>query len=124
MNEREQGEKDEKGRLEAELFEAISHPTRIAILQFLREGPQGFAELKRKLGLSSSGNLGHHLAKFVTLINIDSSGKYVITDQGREALFALGTLQSQGNGMVKPHVKIAWLMFYAMWTSMALFFHI
>ena len=56
----------EKEVLAAELFESISHPTRIRILKTLAKGDQGFSKLKSKLGFSSSGNLTHHLNKLET----------------------------------------------------------
>jgi len=44
MKENEDGEVD-RNIIAAELFEAISHPTRIQILKILEETPQGFSEL-------------------------------------------------------------------------------
>ena len=34
---------------QAEVFDALGHPTRVVILKALSEGPAGFAELKKKL---------------------------------------------------------------------------
>ena len=79
----------DKDFLEAELFEAISHPTRIQILKTLRGNTLGFAELKHKLGISSSCNLSHHLNKLAALVEANSQGHYQVTDQGREALYAI-----------------------------------
>jgi DNA-binding HxlR family transcriptional regulator len=71
---------------EAELFEALGHPIRIGILQMLNENPLGFSELKRKIGIDSSGHLTFHLSKLIGLVKTDSEGKYCLTDNGREAL--------------------------------------
>jgi DNA-binding HxlR family transcriptional regulator len=71
---------------EAELFEALGHPTRIGILQMLNENPLGFSELKRKIGIDSSGHLTFHLSKLVGLVKTNPEGKYCLTDSGREAL--------------------------------------
>lgn len=74
------------GMSEASLFETISHNTRIRILFFLRERAHGFAELKRKLSISSSENLQHHISKLLTLIHLNNDGMYALTDNGREAI--------------------------------------
>ena len=44
----------------AEVHDALGHNKRIAILRALSEGPLGFADLKRKLGIESSGTIQHH----------------------------------------------------------------
>ena len=51
----------EKDIQQAEVFDALGHPTRVVILKALSEGPAGFAELKKKTGIESSGHLLHHL---------------------------------------------------------------
>jgi DNA-binding HxlR family transcriptional regulator len=71
---------------EAELFEALGHPTRIGILQTLNENPLGFSELKKKIGIDSSGHLTFHLSKLVGLVKTNTEGKYSLTDIGSEAL--------------------------------------
>jgi DNA-binding HxlR family transcriptional regulator len=70
----------------AELFEAISHPTRIRILKALEKQPSSFASLKRQLGIDSSGNLDYHLKKLDQLITVRQDGLYALTDAGKEAL--------------------------------------
>lgn len=70
----------------AELFEALGHPVRIKILESLKEGPLGFAELKRRAGLESSGNLQFHLGKLGDLVRTAPDGDYCLTDEGREAI--------------------------------------
>lgn len=70
----------------AEIFEALGHPTRIRILQELREKPLAFSELKRATGLESNGLLTFHLGKLKDLVKLNSEGDYALTDGGREAL--------------------------------------
>ena len=53
----------EQDRQRAEVFDALGHPTRILILKVLKEGSIGFADLKKKIGIESSGHLQHHLTK-------------------------------------------------------------
>ena len=75
--------------LKAALFDTISHPTRIRILRILSENALGFAGLKRKLGISSSGNLAHHLEKLASLIENNEDGDYILNEGGHEALLAI-----------------------------------
>jgi|GEM_PF-832908 len=70
----------------AELFEALGHPTRIKILNALAAAPLGFSELKRELGIESSGQLQFHLGKLNGLVKSTPEGNYALTDQGRDAL--------------------------------------
>jgi len=86
-----------EGKIEAVLFEAISHPTRIKILFSLEKKAHGFADLKRKLGITSSGNLQHHISKLATLIRLDNSGDYILSDQGRDALVTIKSLRNVQN---------------------------
>lgn len=76
----------------AELFEAIGHPTRIKILQVLHDNPMGFADLKRAVGVESSGNTSFHLTKLRDLVRTAPDGNYVLTDDGREALWSVGNI--------------------------------
>jgi DNA-binding HxlR family transcriptional regulator len=69
-----------------EMFEAISHPIRIDIVQILAEKPLGFADLKRELKISSSGLLDFHLKKLDELITINKEGRYSLTEKGFAAL--------------------------------------
>jgi DNA-binding transcriptional ArsR family regulator len=78
----------------AELFEAISHPERIKILKILKDEPCSFASLKRKLGISSSGNLDYHLKKLGQLVAAREDGKYIVTDVGKEALLSIEAIES------------------------------
>jgi len=69
-----------------EMFEAVSHPIRIDIVQILAEKPLGFADLKRELKISSSGLLDFHLKKLDELITINKEGRYSLTEKGFAAL--------------------------------------
>ena len=68
------------------MFEAVSHPIRIDIVQILAEKPLGFAELKRELKISSSGLLDFHLRKLGDLIAANKEGRYSLTEKGFAAL--------------------------------------
>lgn len=80
----------------AELFEAISHPLRIKILETLNEKPMGFAELGRAVGIESGGHLSFHLTKLRHLISTNSDGNYALTGEGKEALWTIRALQKSG----------------------------
>jgi DNA-binding HxlR family transcriptional regulator len=73
----------------AELFEALGHPTRVKILRTLEAKPMGFAELKREVGIESSGHLQFHLGKLNGLVSTNVEGSYTLTDDGREAIRVL-----------------------------------
>jgi DNA-binding HxlR family transcriptional regulator len=88
---------NDEGDTDAMLFEAISHPMRIKMLFILQERPLGFAELKRNVGISSSGNLQHHIRKLSTLVETNSSGEYILTDQGRESIVAINAVRNIQN---------------------------
>jgi DNA-binding HxlR family transcriptional regulator len=77
----------------SELFEAISHPTRIRILKTLEDHPTSFAALKRELSIDSSGNLDHHLKKLSGLVLVQRDGLYALTDDGKEALTSVKTIE-------------------------------
>jgi len=76
-----------------ELFEKISHPTRVKILKLLEASPMNFSQLKNKLGTESSGNLDHHLKKLEDLIYLDSDGLYKISDDGKEAIRSIKSIE-------------------------------
>src|SRR2546425_644573 len=78
----------------AELFEAMGHPNRIRILKALSGRPLGFSELKRTLGMESSGLLSFHLQKLTNLVKTTPEGAYALTDEGKEALRIAETLRS------------------------------
>ena len=52
----EEGKEIESDLQRAEVFDDLGHPTRIAILKALNEGAVGFAELKKKVAIESSGH--------------------------------------------------------------------
>src|SRR6266581_6496150 len=70
----------------AELFEALGHPLRISILEALESKPLGFADVKKSVGLESSGHLQFHLRKLGGLVEGVENGAYALTDDGRDAL--------------------------------------
>jgi DNA-binding transcriptional ArsR family regulator len=78
------------------VFEAVSHPQRIRILKGLAKTSLGFSELKRLIGVESSGALDFHLKKLGSLVTTDSAGRYVLTREGYSALEAVGTVERYG----------------------------
>ena len=113
----------DKDFLDAELFEAISHPTRIQILRTLNRNALGFAELKHKLGISSSGNLSHHLNKLTTLVETNAQGKYKLSDQGHEALYAIMIItymRTWKDWMFDTYVWMGAIFFYALYLTAAI----
>ena len=86
----------------AEIFDALGHPTRILILKALNEGPLGFADLKKKVGIDSSGHLQHHLNKLDGLIQTDEYGKYRLSEQGKDALLIVQTVEKATGSASEP----------------------
>jgi len=84
----------EQDRQRAEVFDALGHPTRILILKVLSEGSLGFADLKKKTGIESSGHMQHHLTKLNGLIKTDEYGKYCLSDEGKDALLTVQTVEN------------------------------
>lgn len=80
----------------AELFEALGHPSRVKILKVLERNPSGFADLKREVGIESSGHLQFHLGKLGGLVGTTPEGKYTLTDEGREAIRVLNVTSGSG----------------------------
>ncbi len=78
----------------AELFEKISHPTRLKILNLLQDNPMNFSQLKNALNIESNGNLDHHLKKLDTLIYLDAGGLYKLSDDGKEAIQAVQVMEA------------------------------
>jgi DNA-binding transcriptional ArsR family regulator len=78
----------------AELFEKISHPTRLKILALLQDNPMNFSQLKAALNIESNGNLDHHLKKLDALIYLDAGGLYKLSDDGKEAIQAVQIMES------------------------------
>ena len=98
----------ETDRQRAEVFDALGHPTRILILKVLSEGSLGFADLKKKVAIESSGHLQHHLTKLNGLIKTDEYGKYCLSDEGKDALLTVQTVEntSPSNAKEKAHKLI------------------
>ena len=101
----------EHDRQRAEVFDALGHPTRIQILKVLSEGSLGFAELKQKTAIESSGHLQHHLNKLKGLIKTDDYGKYCLSDEGKDALLTVQTVENtapkkEAKGQGHRHLKI------------------
>lgn len=84
----------EQDKQRAEVFDALGHPTRILILKVLSEGSLGFAELKKKTAIESSGHLQHHLTKLNGLIKTDEYGKYCLSGEGKDALLTVQTVEN------------------------------
>jgi hypothetical protein len=80
-------------RKRAEVFDALRHPARIMLLKALSEEALGFSELKKKLGIESSGHLQHHISKLGSLIKTDNYGKYALSDQGKDTLYSVKTVE-------------------------------
>lgn len=98
----------------AELFEKISHPTRLKILSLLQDNPMNFSQLKAALNIDSNGNLDHHLKKLDTLIYLDAGGLYKLSDDGREAIQAIEIMEATIKPRKEPEVSAqANRVFYA-----------
>ena len=63
-------------------------------MKVLSEGSLGFADLKKKTAIESSGHLQHHLTKLNGLIKTDEYGKYGLSDQGKDALLTVQTVEN------------------------------
>ncbi len=96
----------ERDKQRAEVFDALGHPTRIVILKALSEGALGFADLKKKTAIDSSGHLQHHLTKLNGLIRTDEYGKYCLSDQGKDALLTVQTVENASGLTTKDNEKI------------------
>ena len=125
-----------------EVFEAISHPMRIAILKELAKEPTRFADLKRNLRIKSSGLLDFHLKKMDAIVTTDRDGLYTLNARGFAALRAVAVVSNYGwqrrswiiNVAMLSVINlylfftapeyyffaaiptIAWLVFYSYWT--------
>jgi DNA-binding HxlR family transcriptional regulator len=96
----------DQDRRRAEVFDALSHPTRILILKALSDEVLGFADLKKKLGIESSGHLQHHLNKLDGLVKTDEYGKYTLSDQGKDALLSVQTVERTAKLETKQNGKV------------------
>ena len=66
----------------------------------------GFSELKRRVGIESSGLLSFHLGKLTHLVASNQEGAYVLTDQGKEAVRMIHITRSAGNDEHAVKVKV------------------
>jgi hypothetical protein len=115
---------------------------RIAILKELEKKPTGFADLKRKLKIKSSGLLDFHLKKMEPVITTDKDGLYTLSNRGFAALRAVNVVSNYGwqrrswilNVLMMSMLNIyfffaafefyifaaiptiGWLLFYSYWT--------
>ena len=108
-------EDEQEDQRRAEIFDALGHPTRINIIKALSKETLGFADLKKKVGIDSSGHLQHHLNKLNGLIKTDEQGKYCLSDQGRDALLSVqiverGAGSTSKNGFGRGHMKSSRLL--------------
>jgi len=76
---------------------AISHQTRIRLLQALAENPMGFSDLKKRMDIESSGLLAFHLGKLTHLVTITQDGRYSLTDEGKEAVRMVEITKEEGH---------------------------
>jgi hypothetical protein len=79
-----------------DVFDAISHPMRIEILKLLARKPLGFADMKRRLKIDSSGQLDFHLKKMAVLVRPNPHGMYTLTERGFAALYAVNVVSRHG----------------------------
>lgn len=110
------GDASEFDASRAELFEALGHPVRLRILHSLQDGPLGFADLKRKVGIESGGHLQFHLGKLDGLIRSGEDGNYSLTDDGKEALRIVGTEGGRASDKVEGRDRIMGVPFHRILT--------
>jgi hypothetical protein len=73
----------------------------------------GFADLKKRVNIESSGHLQHHLTKLDGLIKTDVNGKYCLSDQGKDALLVVQTVENVAGSGVKKNGRrttILWVV--------------
>jgi DNA-binding transcriptional ArsR family regulator len=125
-----------------EVFEAISHPMRIDILKALAREPMRFADLKRKLRISSSGLLDFHLKKMQPIVTSNQDGLYSLNQTGYAAVYAVEVVSRKGRQKRSLYINLlayiamntyvwftmpefflillvptsAWIIFYAYWS--------
>ena len=75
------------------------------------------AELKRKIGISSSGNLQHHIGKLSTLIDTNGGGNYILTDQGKESIIAIKTVRNIQNRRRDDSLMLTLLTSFAFYAA-------
>ena len=65
----------------------------------------GFSDLKKKTSIESSGHLQHHLSKLNGLVKTDEYGKYILSDQGRDALHSVETVEKTSKAETKQNLS-------------------
>jgi len=78
------------------LFESMGHPMRVKILEAVNGAPLSFSEIKRNVGIDSSGHLTFHLDKLKGLLKVNTEGNYELTDDGKEALRLVSIFSTMG----------------------------
>ncbi|MGC9072436.1 MAG: winged helix-turn-helix domain-containing protein [Acidilobus sp.] len=77
-----------------DVFEAISHPTRRAIVKALgQRGRMTFTELMDAAGVKDTGTMTFHLRRLSGLIRRTEAGDYELTDLGRRAYEAIAMVE-------------------------------
>lgn len=94
-------------RQRAEIFDILSHPVRIRILKTLSRKPMSFSELKKETSIESSGHLDYHMNKLDGLIRSDENGRYILSDQGKDALFTMEKVEEYSNDEQKSRRRSA-----------------
>lgn len=100
----------------AQFFDALAHPVRIKILKALQTEALTFADLKKRMDIESSGHLQHHLGKLNDLIQTDETGKYCLSDQGKDALFTVKTVEN--TAATSEHPRKAHLKTQILWNAL------
>lgn len=94
----------------AEVFDALGHPTRLRLMKILRDQALKFADLKRALNIESSGHLQYHLSKLGNLVKTDQEGRYVLSDDGRDALVMVENVEKtsgpEGKMRLAPRLNV------------------
>ena len=79
---------------------------RVRILRAIEEKPTTFSELKKEVGIESSGHLQFHLGKLVGLVMTTTEGSYALTDEGKEAIRVLKSAKFHYDD-IPPRGKVA-----------------
>ncbi|MDG6934805.1 MAG: winged helix-turn-helix transcriptional regulator [Nitrososphaerota archaeon] len=98
---------DDSDSSKSELFDALSHPIRVRILESLESGSKRFSDLKKATGIQSNGHLQFHLSKLQGLVSITEDGNYSLTDDGREAIrfLRISRMPEFGSNPITPNVS-------------------
>ena len=88
-----------KGNDKYIIFQALSHPSRVRILELIEAEELTFSSLKQAMGITSSGQLQHHLQKLSGLIMEKENGNYGLTDLGRKAIKIYRDSESSGKSL-------------------------